>query len=130
MRYFCAAAAVAALVVSPVYAACTMPAPVPVIPDPSAATAKNILQSQQAVLDFNTATTTYLACVKKEHDDAMTAAGAGITTAQADKIDRAQDQQHDTAVKQLNAVVRRFNALVGAYKAEQAAGAAAGKAKK
>ncbi len=133
MKYLCAAAAVAALVVSPVYAACTMPAPVPNIPDPSAATAANILLSQQAVLSFNTDTTTYLNCLMKEHDDAIAAAGAGITTVQADKIDRAEDQQHDAAVKQLNAVVGRFNALVGAFKAKQAAdaqAAAAAKAKK
>jgi hypothetical protein len=128
MKFLYATAAVAALVVSPVYAACTSPGPAPTIPDASSATSANILQSQQAVLTFNTATTTFLTCVKKEHDDAISAAGPGITTVQADQIDRAEDTQHDAAVKQLNAVVGRFNALVSAFKAKQASDAAAAQA--
>ncbi|MGH8142032.1 MAG: hypothetical protein ACREU2_05885 [Steroidobacteraceae bacterium] len=130
MKFLYATAALAALAVAPVYAACTAPGPAPAIPDASSATPDDILQSQKAVLAFNSATTTYLTCVKKEHDDAISAAGPGITTVEADKIDHAEDQQHDAAVKQLNSVVGRFNALVNGFKAKQAAAAAAAKAKK
>lgn len=128
MRNICATVALAALVVSPAYAACNAPEPAPTVPDASTATAADILQTQQAVLAFNSATTTYLTCVKKEHDAAIAAAGPGITTVQADKIDNIEDQEHDTAVKQLNGIVGRFNALVRAFKAKQATAAAAAQA--
>jgi len=120
MKFLYATAALAALAASPIYAACTAPGATPVVPDATNATAKDILSSQKAVVAFDQATTTYLSCVKKEHDSAIAAAGPGITTVEADKIDRTADQQHDAAVKQLNSVVGRFNTLVKDFKQKQA----------
>jgi len=124
MKFLYATAALAALAVSPVYAACTAPGAAPTIPDAASATAKDIMSSQKAVVAFNDATTTYLACVKKEHDSAIAAAGPQITTVEADKIDHTADQQHDAAVKQLNSVVGSFNTLVKDYKQKQSDAAA------
>ena len=124
------AAALAALSVSPVYAACSSPGSPPTVPDGSTATADDILKAQQNVLDFNTATTKFLACIKKEHDDAIAAAGPGISSTTADKIDQTESKQHNDAVHQLNDVVNRFNQSVAAFKSKQAADAAAASQKK
>lgn len=123
-------AALAALSVSPVYAACSSPGSPPTVPDGNTATANDILKAQQNVLDFNNATTKYLDCIKKEHDDAIAAAGPGISSSQADKIDHAEAQQHNDAVHQLNDVVNRFNQSVQAFKSKQAADTAAAQAQK
>ena len=129
MKFIHATAALAVLAVSPVYAACTMPAPVPTIPDAANAKPEDILASQKAVLAFNDTTKTYLDCIKKEHDAAVAAAGPQITTVEADKIDRTEDNAHDAAVNQLNGVVARFNALVHDFQQKQADAANAEKAK-
>jgi hypothetical protein len=115
-----AIAALAALAVSPVYAACNSPGNAPGVPDGATATAEDILKAQQDVVSFQTNTNTFLACIKKEHDDAIAAAGPGISSAQADKIDHAEATQHNAAVHQLNDVVNRFNQSVATFKAKQA----------
>lgn len=122
MKGIFAIAALAALGVSPVYAACTSPGDPPNVPDGNTATAQDILKTQQDVVTFQTSTTNFLACIKKEHDDALAAAGPGISSTQADKIDDAESKQHNAAVHQLNDVVTRFNQAVTAFKAKQAAG--------
>lgn len=122
MKGILAIAALAALGVSPVYADCASPGDPPTVPDGNTATAKDILKTQQDVVNFQTATQTYLACIKKAHDDALAAAGPGISSVQADKIDDAESKQHNAAVHQLNDVVSRFNQSVTTFKAKQAAG--------
>jgi hypothetical protein len=122
MKGIFAIAALAALGVSPVYAACTSPGDPPNIPDGNTAAAKDILKTQQDVLTFQTSTSSFLTCIKKEHDDALAAAGPGISSVDADKIDDTESKQHNAAVHQLNDVVNRFNQSVAAFKAKQAAG--------
>ena len=121
MKGIFAIAALAALGVSPVYADCTSPGDPPNVPDGNTATAQDILKTQQDVVTYQTNTTNYLACIKKAHDDAIAAAGPGISSVDADKIDNAESKQHNAAVHQLNDVVSRFNASVAAFKAKQAA---------
>jgi hypothetical protein len=118
--FFFTAAALAVLSVSPVYGACSSPGAAPTVPDGSTATADDILKAQQSVVAFNSATTTYLACIKKEHDDAVTAAGPSISSVEADKLDHTESTEHNAAVHQLNDVVNHFNQSVAAYKAKNA----------
>jgi len=120
MKGIFAIAALAALGVSPLYAACNAPGNPPTVPDGNTATADDILKTQQNVVSFQNSTDTFLACIKKEHDAAIAAAGPGISSSEADKIDHAESQQHNAAVHQLNDVVTRFNQTVQAYKAKNA----------
>ena len=120
MKGFFAIAALAALGISPVYAACNSPGNAPDIPNGNTATADDILKAQQSVVSFQTNTNTFLACIKKEHDDAIAAAGSGISSSQADKIDHDEATQHNAAVHQLNDVVSKFNQSVADFKAKQA----------
>jgi hypothetical protein len=118
MKISYAVALLAVLSVSPVYADCTMPTPVTNIPDGTTATAQQILDAQKNVIAMQDATHTYLACIKKEHDDALAAAGPGITTVAADKIDNDESHKNNAAVNQLNATIKAFEASVAAYKAK------------
>lgn len=120
MKMSFAIAALAFLGVSPVYAACTMPAPVTNIPDGTTAKANDILEAQKSVLALQSQTNTYLDCIKKESDAEKAAAGPGISTVQADKIDKDETQKNNAAVDQLNKTVQAFNASVAAYKAKNA----------
>jgi hypothetical protein len=122
MKRMFAIAALAALSVSPVYAACTSPGDAPNVPDGNSASADDILKTQQAVVSFQNNTTTFLACIQKEHDAAIAAGGSGLSSVEADKIDKAESTQHNAAVHQLNDVVTRFNQSVAAFKAKQAGG--------
>ncbi len=121
MKEIFAVSALAALSVSPVYAECTSPGTPPTIADGSSASADDIIKSQQDLIAFNGATTTYLACIKKEHDDAVAAAGPSISSSQADKLDDAESKAQNAAVRQLNDVVNRFNQSVKTFKAKNAA---------
>jgi hypothetical protein len=127
MKFSYVIAAFAALSVSPVYAACTMPAPMTNMPNGQTATAQDILDSQKSLLALQSKTDAYLDCVKKEHDAAVAAAGPGITTVQADKLDQAEDKQHNAAVRQLNDSIKQFNAQVAIFKAKHAPKAPAAK---
>lgn len=122
MKITYALAAVAALSVTPVYvyAACTMPPPVTNIPDGNTAKADDIIAAQNSLLALQSATNTYLDCIKKEHDAAVAAAGPGISTVQADKLDNDEDQKHNAAVQQLNTTITSFNTQVAAFKAKNA----------
>lgn len=119
MKITNALAVIAALSVSPVYAACTEPGPAPNIPDGTTAAAKDILAAQKSLENFDQMTTTYLDCIKKDHDAAL-AANPGITTVQADKMDQAESKKHNAAVQVLNSTISKFNASVAAYKAKNA----------
>jgi hypothetical protein len=118
-------AALTALTASQAQAACSDPGKPPDIPDGTKATAADILKTQDGVVAFNNATNTYLACLKKEHDDALAAAGPSISSSQADKIDRTESTAHNAAVDQLNDVVHRFNQSVQSFQAKQKADAEA-----
>ncbi len=119
MRITYALAAIAALGVSPVYAACTDPGPAPNIPDGTTASANDIMTAQKSLQDFDQATNTYLDCIKKQHDAAL-AANPGISTVDADKLDKDESTKHNAAVESLNSTISKFNASVAAYKAKNA----------
>jgi len=121
MKGILAIAALAALGVSPVYADCASPGNPPTVPDGNAATAQDILKTQQDVVNFQTATQTYLACIKKAHDDAIAAGGANLSASEGEKLDSTESKEHNAAVHQLKDVVTRFNQSVATFKAKQAA---------
>jgi len=121
MKITCAITALAVLAVSPAFADCVAPAAPAAIPDGNTATMNDMLAANKAVVDFNSATNTYLACVDKQHDDAIKAAGSDISTEQRDKLDKAQTTAHNAAVDKLNRVAGQFNEQVRAFKAKAAA---------
>ncbi len=122
MRALLAIATIAALTAGPVYADCSYPPPPDKLPDGSTATKDEMMAGQQAVKDYNKAITAYLACIKLEHDGAVSKIGDKPTTAEQkkalDDIERVQIQKNNAAVDQLQAVADRFNEQVRVFKAK------------
>lgn len=109
MKIICAVTVLTALLLSPAYAACVLPAQPANIPDGATATSDDMLAAQQVVLTYNNAATAYLDCITKEYQAALAAAGDQITTVQRDKLDGAEAQEHSIAVSQIDSVVNNFN---------------------
>jgi len=115
----------AALVAVPVYAECPYPTPPTPLPDGRTATMAEMVDGQKAVKAYDTAINSYLACIKVEHDDALSKlpkpdAGKKPTAEQQKKsedIDRIELQKHNAAIDQDQSVADRFNEQVRIFKA-------------
>jgi hypothetical protein len=108
--------ALTVLSTSAAFAACDAPGAPPDVPDGNTASAAQILLAQQQVMAFQNATNTYLGCIKKEHDDAIAAAGPSLSSSAADKIDSQESTAHNAAIHQLNDLAQRFNQSVQNFK--------------
>src|SRR6185437_13833139 len=75
MKRIIAAAVLAGLATSPVVADCNKPI-APNIPDGKKATQEQMIASQKEVAAFRAATNSYLDCLKKAEDEAMSASNA------------------------------------------------------
>lgn len=127
MKLICATAALAALIGSPVFAACVEPTAPGSLPDGNTATMQEMVATQQAIVALNNATNSYIDCLKKEHDAAIAAAGDGISTRQKDQLDKDETTKQNHAVDTLNQLAGRFNEQVRIFKAKNAAPAKAEK---
>jgi uncharacterized protein (DUF1697 family) len=120
MRVFFTIAAVAA-VAGPVYADCSYPPPPTKIPDGNTATMDEMVEAKKAVTQYNKDINAYVACIKLEHDAAVTKVGDKPTPEQ--KADMARQEQvavqkNNAAVDQLQSIADRFNEQVRIYKAK------------
>jgi hypothetical protein len=129
-RQLAAFTTLAVLSTSAAFAACDAPGKPPDVPDGHKARSTDILLAQQQVVAFQSATATYLACLKRQHDDAIAAAGPSISSSAADKIDDQESTAHNAAVHQLNDLAERFNQSVQDFKTTSAAAASAAAAAK
>ncbi len=115
-------AVLAGLPVAGAYADCSYPAPPDKIPDGNTATLEEMVSGQKAVKEYNQSITAYLACIKLEHDGAVSKINPGQKpTAEQkkalDDLERIQVQKNNAAVDQLQSVADRFNEQVKLYKA-------------
>jgi hypothetical protein len=122
MKSILAMAAVVALTAAPVYADCSYPPPPDRLPDGNSASKEEMMAGQQAVKDYDKAINAYLACIKLEHDGALSKIGDKPATPEQkkarDDIERMQVQKNNAAVDQLQSIAQRFNEQVRAYKAK------------
>jgi hypothetical protein len=122
MKALFAIAAIAGLSAAPVHADCSYPPPPEKIPDGNTATKAEMVAGQQAVRDYDKAINAYLACIKLEHDGAVSKIGDKPTGAEQKKaledIERVQVQKNNAAVDQLQSVADRFNEQVRVFKAK------------
>jgi hypothetical protein len=115
--------AIAALtaIAGPVYADCSYPPPPAKIPDGNSATMEEMLEAKKAVTQYNKDINAYVACIKLEHETAVSKAGQNPTQEQKDDMKRMEDmeiQKNNAAVDQLQSVADRFNEQVRIYKAK------------
>ena len=122
MKTLLAITALAALA-GPVYADCSYPPPPTKIPDGNTASMQEMLDGKKAVSQYNQDINAYVACIKLEHDTAMSKIvkpGEKPTAEQkADmaRMEQLQVQKNNAAVDQLQSVADRFNEQVRIYKA-------------
>ena len=124
MKALFAITALAALA-GPVYADCTYPPPPAKLPDGNTATMQEMLEGKKAVTQYNKDINAYVACIKLEHETAVTNAGDKLTPQQKADMEKMEVQKNNAAVDQLQSVADRFNEQVRIYKAKNDPNAAA-----
>jgi hypothetical protein len=117
MKALFAVTALAALG-GPVYADCSYPPPPTKIPDGSTATMDEMLEAKKAVTQYNKDINAYVACIKLEHETAVTTAGDKLTPEQKADMEKMEVQKNNAAVDQLQSIADRFNEQVRIYKAK------------
>src|SRR5579871_4686598 len=101
MKVLIAIAAVAALGPLSASAECPYPAAPKAIPDGAKATLDEMMETKKAVKEYDDATSTYLDCIKKEHDDAV----ANLSDVPSEKAKKAKDQLDKIEAEKHNAAV-------------------------
>jgi hypothetical protein len=117
MKALFAIMALAALA-GPVYADCTYPPPPAKLPDGNNATMEEMLEGKKAVTQYNKDINAYVACIKLEHESAVTNAGDKLTPQQKADMEKMEVQKNNAAVDQLQVIADRFNEQVRLYKAK------------
>ncbi len=117
MKALLAISALAALA-GPVYADCSYPPPPAKLPDGNTATMQEMLEGKTAVTQYNKDVNAYVACIKLEHETAVTTAGDKLTPQQKADMEKIEVQKNNAAVDQLQSVADRFNEQVRIYKAK------------
>ena len=115
MKALFAITALAALA-GPVYADCTYPPPPAKLPDGNSATMEEMLEGKKAVTQYNKDINAYVACIKLEHETAVTNAGDKLTPQQKADMEKMEVQKNNAAVDQLQTIADRFNEQVRIYK--------------
>jgi hypothetical protein len=117
MKALLALSALATLA-GPVYADCLYPPPPSKIPDGNTATMQEMVEAKNAVTQYNKDINAYVACIKLEHETAVSSAGDKITPEQKAQMDKMEVQKNNAAVDQLQSVAERFNEQVRIFKAK------------
>ena len=117
MKAFLAMAAVTALTAAPVYADCPYPPAPSKVPDGASATMEDMLAGQRAVKAYDKAINDYVACIDKELQDSIAAAGDKLKPEQKADMEKVEAQKHNAAIDQEQSVADRFNEQVKVFKA-------------
>jgi len=120
MKAILAAAALTALMAASVHADCPYPAPPDKIPDGNTASLSEMVAAKKQVSEYNTAVSSYLDCIEKEHDDAVAKGGDKLSDKQKADLEHMATSRHNAAVSELQSVADRFNEQVRVYKAKNA----------
>jgi hypothetical protein len=110
----------AAFAAAQAHAACAYPTDPGKFPDGSQATKEEMLAAKNQVVKYNAEMDTYLGCIKGEYDSSV----AGLTSPtkeQLEKLEKAQSQKQDAAIKEVTDVTERFNEQLRAWKAKNVA---------
>jgi hypothetical protein len=129
MKALFAITALAALA-GPVYADCTYPPPPAKLPDGNSATMEEMLEGKKAVTQYNKDINAYVACIKLEHESAVTNAGDKLTPQQKADMEKMEVQKNNAAVDQLQTIADRFNEQVRLYKSKNDPNASSDSSKK
>jgi hypothetical protein len=100
-------------------AECVYPKAPTKTPDGLTATQDEMVSGMQAVKDYNARVTEYLACLEKEMNERVEAAGPNASPEQIGQIKAIHNKRHNAAVEALEAHATQFNEQVKAFKARE-----------
>jgi hypothetical protein len=100
-------------------AECVYPKAPTKTPDGLTATQDEMVSGMQAVKDYNARVTEYLACLEKEMNERVEAAGPDASPEQIAQIKAIHNKRHNAAVEALEAHAAQFNEQVKAFKARE-----------
>jgi hypothetical protein len=98
-------------------AGCDYPIAPGKFPDGSQATKDEMLAAKGLVVKYNAEMDTYLQCIKGEYDTSIAGLSSPSKEALA-KLEKAQVQKQDAALKEVTDVTERFNEQLRAWKAK------------
>ncbi len=119
-HYITALVLAGGLAATQVHAACNYPVAPGKFPDGNQATQGRDDGREEVGCEIQRRHGIYLTCIKSEYD-AKVAAEANATAEQKAEMARVQDQKHNAAVEEVQAVADRFNEQLRAWKAKTAA---------
>lgn len=99
------------------FAGCDYPTAPGKFPDGNQASKDEMIAAKKVVVQYNNDMTAYLDCIQKEFDEKV-AGLANATPEQKAEMQKMQDQKHDAAVDELQAVAARFNEQLRTWKAK------------
>ncbi|HEU5134758.1 MAG TPA: hypothetical protein VFU13_06405 [Steroidobacteraceae bacterium] len=101
------------------HAACDYPVAPGKFPDGNQATKEEMLAAKGLVVKYNSDMDAYLGCIKTEYD-ASVASLTKPSKEELGKMEKAQTQKQDAALKEVTDVTERFNEQLRAWKAKNA----------
>jgi hypothetical protein len=107
-----------ALLSSPAWADCTYPKKPGRIPDGNSATRDEMVAAQKVVKQYQTDMTSYLDCIKAEHQAALDKDAATLTDKQKETMTARYTQKNDAAVDEAHEVAGRFNEQLRVFRAK------------
>lgn len=102
----------------PAFAACEAPTQSIKIPDGSTATRDDMLATQRAIREYDTAVKTYSDCLKDEQQATIAAAGDKISPDEKSKIEAKYAGLQNAQVDKLTTMATAFNAQLKVFKAK------------
>jgi hypothetical protein len=100
------------------FAACSYPVAPERFPDGNTATLDEMKTARGKLMAYNKEMEAYLACIKLEHDGRLAKDSTTLTDEQRKEVLRMQDQKHNAAVDELEAVAARFNEQLRVFNAK------------
>lgn len=95
---------------------CTYPRAPTNTPDGMTATQEEMVAGMQTVKEYNAKVNEYIACLEKEMNERIAAAGPDAPPEQIEQIKAIHTKRHNAAVEELEAHAARFNEQVKAFK--------------
>ena len=107
-----------ALMTSPAWAECTYPKAPSKFPNGKSATRDEMVAAQKVNKAYQADVTTYLGCIKAEHEEAI-AKDPALTEEQKETMTARYIKKNDDAVDRAHEVANRFNEQLSAFTAKQ-----------
>jgi hypothetical protein len=110
---------VLAVLAAPAWAECNYPKDPGKMPNGRTASREEMLAAQKVVKAYQAEMSTYLTCIKEEHDAELAKGGATMTDDQKQAITKRYVAKNDAAVDAEKEVADRFNAQRTAFLAKE-----------